>query len=419
MITSEIKTISNCRKELRIVMEKDDLNPIREQETQRVRKEVQFPGFRKGKAPLHMVKRSYGQAIEAYTMESAVQQAVEKAVADNNLEVVGMPEPKKVDFNEDGNLDMTIEVDTYPEVALKKYQGFDFIKDRYTIEDSFVEEQIKRLLKSRASRKETDGPVAEGHIIQMDMQELDESGAPLVGKKYQDITVSVGDGRFDPDLEKQLIGLKKGKETKITKEYPKDFPQKEYAGKKESYNITVKKIEEEKLPELTDEFVKEINPNVNSADEFRDQMRRNLQAEYEREAQNRFGTELTQKLIEENNFDVPEALIDNYLNHVVRDVRQRDPNAKEEQIRQHYRTDAEFNIKWYYLKEKIADAEGIKVEEEDVKKFLDEIENDEVRQLYEKNDAMMSNVKESLKDKKILEFLEKKNKVKENEIKLD
>ena len=419
MIKTEIKKISNCRKELNIVMPKDEIEPIREKEVLNVRKSVQFPGFRKGKAPLNMVKRSYAQHIEAYTMESAVQKALEQAVTENELQVVGQPDPKKVDFDENGDLAMTIEVDTYPEIELKKYKGFDFIKDKYIIEDSFVEENINRIRKQHATRNESDKKVAEGDIVLIDMQELDDSGAPLVGKKYKDISITIGEGRFDPELEKQIIGMEKGKAQKITKEYPKDYAQKEMAGKKEHYEISVKKIEQEQLPELNDEFVQKVNPKIKTIDEFREFVEKGIKTDYENEAENRFSQELSQKLIEENPFDVPDALIENYLDNIIKDVKRRDPKANEQQLREYYRNDALLNLKWHYIKDQVSKEENIEVNDKDVEDFLNKIENEEIRKIYSENKAVLDEAKHSIKDRKVFDFLVENSVINENEVKLD
>jgi len=419
MVTAEIKKLSSCRKELNIVMQKADLDPIREKETLKVRRDVQFPGFRKGKAPLNIVKKSYGQHIEAYTMESAVQEALEQTVKEHEIGIVGMPEPKKVDFNEEGDLTMTVEVDTYPEIELKQYKNFEFIKDKYVIEDSFIEENIKRILKQHAQKSEVKGKVENGHIVIIDMQELDESGTPLVGKKYNDISITVGEGRFDPDLEKQLIGLALGKKEKISKEYSKDHAQKEMAGKKEFFEITVKKIEKETLPDLDDTFVKKVNPNLKTVEEFREFVTKGVKNDYTREAENRFSQELSQKLIEENPFDVPDALVNNYLDNMIKDVKRRDPKINESQIREYYRTDALNNLKWHYLKEQIAVDEKIDVEEKDIEDFLNKIENEEIRKIYRENEAALSEARYSIKDRKVFDFLVENSKIKENEVKLD
>lgn len=419
MVTTEVKKLSSCRKELNIVMAKADIEPIREKELQKVRKTVQVPGFRKGKAPINMVKNAYGQHIEAYTMETAVQDALETAIREKELQVVGMPDPKKVDFNDDGDLTMTIEVDVYPEIEVKAFKDFEFTKDSYVIKDSFVDENINRLLKQHATREEIEGKVEEGQIVTVDMQELDEGGSPIKNKKYNDITITIGDGRFDPELEKELLGLESGKAHKVTKVYPEDFAQKEMAGKKEHYEIAIKKIEKETLPELDDAFVEKVNPNAKSVDEFKKSVEENIKNDYEREADNRLSQDVSQKLLEENPFDVPDALVDNYLNNIIRDAKQRDPNADEKMLREYYRTEAINNMKWHYLKEQIGKDEKIETDEKDIEEFLDKIDNEEIRKIYKENEAALAEVKHSLLDKKIYDFIIENSKVEQNEVVLD
>ena len=419
MITTEIKNLSTCRKELNITLPKEELEPIREQQIKRIQKEIQIPGFRKGKAPKQFIKKQYGQLIEAYMLEAAAEESFKQALAEHDIAVVDQPEAKKIEFNEDGDLVSVIEVDTYPDIELKKITGLELTRDKYVITDKIVDETIERMRREKAEIRTVDGQVEENHLVYFDMQQLDESGVPIVGKKYNDLKVKVGEGRFDPELEKQLSGLKTGDEKQIVKEYPADFPQKEFAGKKEYFKVSIKKIQEEILPELNDEFVAEVDENLKTVDELKAEVRKRLELEYKMESENRFAADLTQALLEANPFDVPEALIQNYLNHIVEDVKRRDPKLKEEDIRQHYRHEAEFNVKWFYLKDKIAREQNIKVEDEDVNNFLNELKDEKVRELYEKNPVLLDRVKEDILNRKITDYVVNNSKVKENEIKLD
>ncbi len=419
MITTEIKNLSTCRKELNITLPKEELEPIREQQIKRIQKEIQIPGFRKGKAPKQFIKKQYGQLIEAYMLEAAAEESFKQALAEHDIAVVDQPEAKKIEFNEDGDLVSVIEVDTYPDIELKKITGLELTRDKYVITDKIVDETIERMRREKAEIRTVDGQVEENHLVYFDMQQLDESGVPIVGKKYNDLKVKVGEGRFDPELEKQLIGLKTGDEKQIVKEYPADFPQKEFAGKKEYFKVSIKKIQEEILPELNDEFVAEVDENLKTVDELKAEVRKRLELEYKMESENRFAADLTQALLEANPFDVPEALIQNYLDHIVEDVKRRDPKLKEEDIRQHYRHEAEFNVKWFYLKDKIAREQNIKVEDEDVNNFLNELKDEKVRELYEKNPVLLDRVKEDILNRKITDYVVNNSKVKENEIKLD
>lgn len=419
MITTEIKMLSSCRKELSITMEKADLETIREKETKRVRKEAQYPGFRKGKAPLDLVKSKFADTIQAYTLEAAVDESLRYSLKENDLPVVGTPEAKKVDFNEDGSLITIIEVETYPEIELKKYKGFKLVKDEYTIKDKFVDDAIERLRQQKAEMTTVDAPVGDGHIVSLDMKELDEEGNPVEGKEYLDISVHIGAGRFDPELEGQLTGLVKGEEKVISKIYPDDFPQKDYAGKKELFNIKIKNVQNENLPELNDEFVKGLGIEPETVEDLRKKTRRRLEQEYAVEAEKRFSADISQKLLEENSFDVPNVLVDNYLDKIVADVRKQNPKVNEDDARQHYQADALFSIKLYYLKEQIVKKENIEVNEEDVDKFLDELNNDKIRDAYKNNISLLERVKEDILDRKTFEFLVNNSKITTNKIDLD
>lgn len=419
MITTEIKMLSSCRKELSITMEKTDLETIREKETKRVRKEAQYPGFRKGKAPLDLVKSKFADTIQAYTLEAAVDESLRYSLKENDLPVVGTPEAKKVDFNEDGNLITIIEVETYPEIELKKYKGFKLVKDEYTIKDKFVEDAIERLRQQKAELTTVDAPVEDGHIVSLDMKELDKEGNPVKGKEYSEISVHIGAGRFDPELEKQLTGLVKGEEKVISKIYPDDFPQKDYAGKKELFNIKIKNVQNENIPGLNDEFVKGLGIEPETVEDLRKMTRQRLEQEYAVEAEKRFSADISQKLLEENPFDVPNVLVDNYLDKIVADVRRQNPKVNEDDARQHYKADALFSIKLYYLKEQIVKKENIEVNEEDVDKFLDELNNDKIRDAYKNNISLLERVKEEILDRKTFDFLVNNSKITTNKIDLD
>lgn len=416
MVTTEIKNLSNCKKELKITMAKDDLEPIREQETLRVRKDVQVPGFRKGKAPVGLIKRNYAQAIEAYTLEAAVDVGLREAIEQNNLQVVGQPEATNVELDDDGNVLSTIEVETFPEIELKKYKGLELTRDKYVITDALVDKAIEEMRRERAEVTVVEGPVEEGHIVQIDLQELDSSGVPIVGKKYENMSVRVGEGRFDADLEKQFIGLKSSEVKKIEKIYPDDFPQKDWAGKKELYEVTIKEIKQENLAELNEEFIKDLGLDYKTVEEFKAGTRENLEKRYQQESENRLAGDISQALLQENPFDIPRALIDNYLDHIVDDMRRRDAKLKEDDIRRQYEPEAEFTIKWHYLKEKLAAQENLQVNDDDVQTFLEELQDEKMREFYKASPSLLDNAKENILNKKIIDFIVENAKVTDNEI---
>ncbi|MHB2149875.1 trigger factor [Calditrichota bacterium LG25] len=421
MVKTEIKKISSSKRELTITLPKEKVDEIRDEQALRLRKEIQVPGFRKGKAPLGMVKRRYQSLIEAYALENAVEQSLGMAAEQENIDILGTPEAKEVNFDDEGNLVMQIEIETFPEIELKKYKGIELTRDKYVVTDKLVEDNINQLLKERAEVSPAEGPVAEGNLVKVDMQELDESGVPVVGRKYSDVEFKVGEGRFDKDIELQLVGVNKGETKRVEKVYPEDFPQKEFAGKKELYDITVKEIFDEKIPELTDEFVQELgDETLSTVEDLKKRIRENLELQYKKESENRLEDELIQTLLAENEFDVPAAMVNNYLDSLVRSARQQYPQASEEDLRNAYQANAETMVKWYYLLQKIGEAENIEITDEDVRKMLEEkIDNEEEIKKIMELPHQVARLKEDLFFEKVRNFLLENAKITENEIVLD
>ncbi len=419
MISSEVKRISNCKVNLTIKIEKEDLEPIRQKEINKVRREVQIPGFRKGKAPVGMVTRQYKDMIEAYTIDAAINHSLQTAEEQNKLVLVGTPEVKKFDYDDDKNVIVEIEAETYPEVEIKKVKGLKVTKDKYVITDKAVDDTIDRLRREKAEISTVDEPAEKGMILTIDMQEVDEKGVDIVGKNYKDIEVRLGEGKFDPELEEQLIGIKTGEERQITKVYPDDFPQKDYAGKKEIFKVKATKIQKEILPELNEEFFEALNLGVKTPDELKKLTREQMEQQYTGEAEKRFGDDMTMLLLQENAFDVPDALVENYLDHIVDDVKKKNPGIKEEEIREYYKAEALNSLKWHYFRDQYVKDNDIKVDDSDLDKFFDELKDEKVKELYKSNPRYLDAVKEDILNKKVYDSIVEQLEVEENEIVVD
>ena len=412
MVSTEVEKISSCKVQIQITMLAENVDKIREEQEKIVRRDAQIQGFRKGKAPLAMVKSAYAGTIERNTMDEAMQQAFEAGLKENDLHPVGPPVVKKFDFDDDKNLKMEVEVETYPDIPLKKYKNFIFEKNIYKIDDTDVNESIEYIRKQKAVITSIDGQAEIGNFVTFSVQEMDETGMPLIGKKYDDIRVQLGASQFDPDLENQIIGMKTGEERRMEKKYPKSAG-KDLAGKIERFNITMQKVEEEELPEMDNQFVEQLNFDIKTVDDLKVKVRDELENRWGQESEHQFYHQVVQELLHENPFDVPEVMVNNYLDKILEDIRQRDKNIKEEEVRKHYRADAMFNIKWFHLKEKIAKEENIKATEEDYKTFLDNINDENARKMYETNDELKQRALNDIFEKKTFDYLIDNSKVKE------
>jgi len=412
MVSTMMERLTSCKVKFEITMPADMVNDIRKEQEKLAQKEAQIQGFRKGHAPLHMVRNAYAGTIEKNTLDEAMQQAFEQGLNESEIQPVGYPVVKNFDFDDEKNLKMEFEIDTYPEIDLKKYKDFKFEKTLYKIEDSDIEENIDYIRKQKAIISEEDGPAQMGQFITISLQELDESGMPLIGKKYDDLRVQLGEGQFDPDLESQIVGIKSGEDRIIEKRYPESAG-KEFAGKVERFKVIAVKIENEELPDLDDQFAQDLNLELKTVDELKLKVRDELEHRWGQESEQKFYHQMAQEILHENPFDVPDTMVDNYLDKIVEDIRQKEQNFEEEEVRKHYRADAVFNIKWYHLKDKIAKAENIESNEEDFKTFLDNLEDDKMREFYSGNEKIKESVLSDVFEKKIFDFLVNSSKIKE------
>ena len=158
MITSQVTKLSSCKKELKITVPVSEIDKIREHEIREMQKNAEIQGFRRGKAPRSMVIKLYQGTIERNTIDHAIQHGFEEGLRSNNIIPVGEPEVKKFDFDADKNLLMEVEVETYPDIELKKYKGLKVEKEVYSIGDDDVEESLMYIRKQKAVISPVEGP---------------------------------------------------------------------------------------------------------------------------------------------------------------------------------------------------------------------------------------------------------------------
>ena len=402
MVLTEVNEVSSCKRVLKIVVPVADLGEIRNQEIGKVRKKAEIPGFRKGKAPLNRVISMYRDVIEKNTLEAAMDYGFRQAISDKNIRPVGNPELHKIDFDEDKNLVMNMEVEIFPEIELKKYKGINLEKSVYKIEDSDVEEYVDRIRKQQAIVTPVEGGAEKGHYLLVDMQELDDTGVPLVGKKYGDIKFQLGSGQFDIQIEEQLVGVKKDEEKLVEKQ---NQGNKRSQKQIERFSVLVKEIQNEELPELDDAFVKSLNMGAETVIDFEKNIRAQLEYQWGQNSEERFYHQMAHELLQQSPFEIPQTMVNDYLDRLVDEMRHKDKNLDEEAVRKTYRTEALFNLKWYYLKQKIAQVENITVGEEDYQSFLNTIEDEKIKKFYQENPQIKGRIQQDLFEKKVFDFL--------------
>jgi trigger factor len=357
-----ITTLSEVSREVEIQATSDDLQPHFEKAYREYRPKAEIKGFRKGRAPVELIKRLYGEAIEYESLETIAAELYRQVVKEKELKPIGDPALVDLDYKRGEHLRFKIQYDVRPTIQLKKYKGLSVDTVVHKVMDDELEDELLRLQKVNSTTEEVGQVTDEEHIVFTELQELDDAGLPIIGKRSDNV-------RFDPQLEqpfKDALGATaKGNEHYIKFEHQHDGH-----SHKVILKAKVKKIERVKLPELTDEFVKKVTKEkTSSVDAFRKSVREDLESYWREKNRRNLVNAIVSEIIRLHEFQVPESLISGVLNGLLEEIRNQYPNKQlpndfdTEKFFQENRAYAVFQAKWALLREEIVKAENLTADE--------------------------------------------------------
>ncbi len=340
-------------------------------------KKITVPGFRKGKAPRKMIEKLYGAS---FFWEDAVNEsypaAYEAALAEAGIEPVAKAEMDVIDINENGYTFKAI-VTVKPEVSVSNYKGIKAEKPVFEVTDADVDAEIERTRKRNARIETVDREAKEGDTAVIDFEGF-LNGEPFEGGKGEAFSLELGSGQFIPGFEEQLIGTKAGDERDLNVTFPEEYHAEELAGKAVVFKVKVHEIKESILPDLDDEFAKDVS-EFDTLDEYKEDVKKQLIASREESAQNIFENSVLEKLLENTEVELPDAMIENQIDSIIENFTYQlsaqgmDFNSyaemmgmKLEDMRQMYRPQAEHQLKMNLALEKIAEIENFEFSDEDV-----------------------------------------------------
>ena len=233
-----IQDLSEVSREVEIKATPEELQPHFNKAYADYRKKVEIRGFRKGKAPVDIIKKLYGDLIEHEALESIASDFYRQTIKEKNLKPIGEPTLIDLDFKHESGVKFKIHYDVRPEIVLKDYKGIEIEKVVHPVTEEDIEEEVLRLRRSNASFQETDAAVDAEHIVTVDMQDIDESGAPIAGKRSPGVRFYLGDENLELPFKKALSNADKGGVYRVQFEH-------EHGDHKHNVNseLTVTKIE--------------------------------------------------------------------------------------------------------------------------------------------------------------------------------
>ena len=356
--------------------------------------------------------------IEAEFMDANFQKYYLAAVQEKKLMPVNKAEIKDVDFrmNQDFSFTATFEVE--PEIVIPnmKKNSLQVNRTNYLHDDQDIEDAILQLRKAQASIVTIEDGAKEGDYLVCSLQKLDDSGVPIIGKKFENQYLRVGNGSFTDDQKDKLIGLKSGETARLRLPVNED-------GGDADYDLIVDRVERENLPELNDDFLKTVNPDLNSVDSLRKDVEKKIIENFKERSQTAYERELSDKAIEFVNPAFAPSMVENYLENLVEDVKKQNNGEPldEAKVKEQYKSVAERNVKWYSIRKEIISSQEMKVEKEDVEKEILRLiqrtpkSEKEIKRFYKKP-SNKKRIEDELMEKKILNYLEQFTQVKEVDV---
>jgi trigger factor len=415
-LTVDVHQGKAWKRTLEIEVPKETVDEEFEAAYRRYKSEAKIPGFRKGKAPLEMVKRRFKDAIQKDVLETLVPKMYEDALSETDLSPINLPEVKEIDFEEGKPLKFKAEIEVRPEVEVKDYTGLEVTKSVREITDDDVEQSLKYLREDLAQLKPVEREAEYHDHLFVDLTKKQD------GKKEE---VKNHELVLDPnnmikEFQDALLKAKPGEKREFEVDYPADFHNKKLAGNKVRYEINIKEIKENILPEVNDEFAKSVG-KFDTLDQLKAKIKEGLLQKARRDAEIEVKNELVNQVIKHNPFEVPDTLFDYYMEALTKDLKEKYRKVDEKKVREDYKDVAIGHIKWDLLFHQIVEKEKIEVTQEDMDAWVEHFARDykmkpeDARKLVE-SPSQIKKIREELLEKKVLDFLRKSAKIKEETI---
>lgn len=304
----QVEKLEKNMAKLTIEVSAEDLDKAMEKAYQKQKSRISLPGFRKGKAPRKMIESMYGKGVFMEdAVNSLVPQEYTKALGECDLEIVSQPEINVTQMEPGKALIFTADVAVKPEVTLGDYKGVEVPKSEITVTDEEVDAEVKKEQDKNARTVAVeDRAAANGDITTIDFEGFVD-GVAFEGGKGTDYALTLGSGTFIPGFEDQLVGANTGDHVEVKVTFPEEYQAKELAGKEAVFQCDVKKIETKEVPELDDEFAKDVS-EFDTLAEYKEDVKKKLTEKKEKEARTAKENAAVDKAIENAQMDIPELM---------------------------------------------------------------------------------------------------------------
>lgn len=413
--------------ELKLVIPSSDFEKYCNEAYNKNKSKINIPGFRKGKVPKNMIDKYYG---EGFFYEDAINMGFSKEYSEGieslSIEPVARPEIDIEEIKKGQDVVINVKVVIKPEITVENYKGLEIAFPKVDVTDEEISEELESMRNKNARYVSIeDRAIKDGDIIKLDF-EGKKDGVPFDGGKAENYSLVVGSKSFIEGFEEQLIGMNLGEEKVINVTFPSDYMGKSLAGADVTFDVKINEIQEKQLPELDDEFVKDVS-EFDTLDELKEDIRKSIHSKKEKKAVSEFENEIIDTIVKNTTMDLPVEMIDAEVDHMMNEFSQGLAyqgmnldmylsyiNKTAEDVKNEMRGEAEKRVKGSMVLDTIREIENITCEEEQLEDELQKMAkqyNMDVNKLKEiLPDEQKQYIKDSIRTKNTIDFLNKQTK---------
>lgn len=404
----EVVAKEGLKRELNIEIPAEIVTEAYDEVYDEFRKKAKIKGFRPGKVPANVIRSRFKQEATSEVVDNLINKYFSQALTEKKLDPVGKPVLSKIDIEEGKPMTFTIGIEVMPEIEKVDYDNLVIVEPPIEVSDAEIDKVVEQMRKSNADIRAVDRPSEKSDIVICDLEviegDVDSEKMPL-----QNQEIDLDNQYTVSEFREGLLGVKRDENREIKIAYPDDYPDENFAGKAITYKVIVKEVKERILPLLNDDFAKQAGQGETLL-ELRLAIRKHIEAEMKTDAARGAKRAIIDQLTEKNKIDVPEAMVESYLNGVVEDFTKSGDKFDEKELREKYRPVGLNAVRWYLLYHHLAQQEKIEVSTEDtenwIKKFADNyrMEVPQAKELLAKT-GKGGEIKDGILEEKVVDFL--------------
>jgi len=416
-----VEDVNTVKKILHIEIPKEDVAIELDEAYKNLKKGAKVKGFRPGKAPRSVLERLYKKDVNGNVSSKLIQDSIIDAIKEAELKIIGNPivDPPELNGNESYKYDATIEVN--PEIEKIDFKGLNLKRTLYKVSDEEVDAQLKMLQKNLAQKKpiEKDRPVQDGDFVVIDYEGFNDGKPFAETQKTNDFIIKVGEGHISKDFDSGLVGMKPEENKEIKVNFPKDYFNDKLANLEITFHVKLKEIREEVLPEIDDEFAKNLG-KYKTLSSLKKEITDNLKKGYAKRVEQELNEQIFTALIEKTDFEVPEVLVNYELDNIIEEAERsfafynksmEEHGITRETISEEYRDTAEKQVRRHLILNKVIQQENMTLPDKDLDAGYEEMSQnfqqpiEEIKNFYNQNKDKLEFFKQTLLEKNAITLI--------------